>query len=202
MSAPWIVAFGALAICVIATSLVLLGTLRRISGVLEQAEARLRDIPPRPGPGGLEPGTPLPEFRARRFSAGWVTDADLRGSPALVLFVSSTCPACSGLLRDIRRNGTDLSAPCYLVVDSEQEVRSLGLEEVENVLIQPENELSIAFRTSTTPHAFAIDRRGLVVGANTPNRLRHLQDAIRPALDRGGDAARQHDQTFSAPLGA
>ncbi|MBA3736106.1 MAG: hypothetical protein H0W90_13080 [Actinobacteria bacterium] len=188
MSVPWIVAFATLAACVVVTALIVLGTLRRISGVLEQAEARLAEMPPTLGPGGLEPGSLLPGFAAQRFAGGFLTDEDLRGSPALLIFVSSSCPACAGLIRDLRRTGAGISIPHYLVTRDKEEVYSLGLETFGNVLMQPEYELSIAFRTSTTPHAFAIDRSGTIVAAETPNRLDQLRELVRPALGRGGDA--------------
>ncbi|MBA3736833.1 MAG: redoxin domain-containing protein [Actinobacteria bacterium] len=191
MSVPWITAFGVLSVCVLLIAVLLLGTLRRISGVLEQAEARLRDAPHGPGPGGLEPGTALPAFRARRFDGGWTTDEDLRGSPALVVFASSTCPACSGLIQGLRRNGAELSIRSYVVVNSDEEVHALRLENVQNVLIQPDGELSIAFRTSTTPHAFAINRSGVIAAVSTPNNLSQLQELVPRAITRGGAASRQ-----------
>lgn len=95
MSTSWMLAFGMLAACVLAIALVVLGTLRRISGVLELAEARLAELPATRGPGGLEPGASLPAFTVERFGGGILTDEDLRGSPGLLLLISSTCPACS-----------------------------------------------------------------------------------------------------------
>ena len=188
MSVPWIVVFGVLSGCVLLIAVVVLGTLRRISGVLEQAEAQLQNAPPGPGPGGLEPGTTAPAFKVRGFSGGWITDEELRGSAALIVFVSSTCPACSGLIRDLRRKRTELTIPFYVVVNSIEEVHVLGLEELDNVLVQPEHELSIAFRTSTTPHAFAINPSGVIVAVNTPNNLSQLKELVQPAVTRGGDA--------------
>jgi len=189
MNVPWIIAFALLAVCVALLTVVMLGTLRRISGVLEQTEARLREAPiASPGPGGLEPGSPLPAFSVRRFYGGWLTDDDIRGVPAIVVFISSTCPACSGLIRDLRRGADALPLPVYIVADNDDEVQALGLTNVANVLIQPKHELAIAFRTSTTPHAFAIDRSGTIVATSTPNALNQLRELIEPALERGGDA--------------
>jgi AhpC/TSA family len=188
VSVLWIVAFGVLATCVLLTSVVLLGTLRRINGVLEQAEARLADMPATRGPGGLEPGSLLPAFAVQRFRGGVVTDGDLRGSPAVLLFLSSSCPACSALIRDLKRDAAGIPVPVYIVAKDERDVNSLGLEELANVLIQPNHELAIAFRTSTTPHAFAIDRTGTIIAADTPNRLGQLRELVRPVLREGGDA--------------
>jgi hypothetical protein len=189
VSTPWIVAFGFLSACVTLVALVLLGTLRRISAVLEQAEARLREMQTSAGPGGLESGSRLPVFRVQRFAGGWVSDDDLRGSAFLVVFVSSSCPACSELVRGIRRSGGDFALPTYIVVSSPEEVHLLGLDETRNVLIQADGDLSRAFRTTTTPHAFAFDSTGIVAAASTPNTLRQLEELVQNALrPEGGDS--------------
>lgn len=90
MTAPWIVVLCLLSTCVLLTALVVLGALRRISSVLEQTEARLRDLPAAAssGPGGLEIGATLPSFQADRLGGNPVTDAELRGSPATILFLA------------------------------------------------------------------------------------------------------------------
>ncbi len=188
MSTPWIVAFVALASCLFLLALIFLGTLRRIVGVLEQAEARLVNAPLSPGPGGLEPGTQLPPFQVRRLEGGWLGDDDVRGAPAAFVFLSSSCPACTGLVRDLRR-GARLPLTVYVIVSGEEEAQSLGLSALPDVLIQPENELSIAFRTSTTPHAFAVGIDGTIIATSTPNSLDQLQELIRPPLEEGGEVA-------------
>lgn len=189
MSVPWMVAFGVLTLCVVLLSLVLLGTLRRITGVLEQSEARLRESGiSGPGPGGLEPGSRLPSFSIRRYRGGWLTDSDIRGDPALIVLISAACPACSGLVRDLRREAERLPIAVYVAAENDDEVHSLGLQDVPNVVVQPRRELSIAFETSTTPHAFAIDRRGTIVATSTPNTLDQLRELLEAALAEGGDA--------------
>ncbi|MBA3736760.1 MAG: hypothetical protein H0W90_16480 [Actinobacteria bacterium] len=190
MSTPWIVAFAVLTVCVALMGLVLVGTLRRIAGVLEQTEARLLEAGiGGPGPGGLEPGSRLPAFSVRRFRGGWLSDDDLRGLPAVILLISSTCPACGGLVRELRRSVGTLPIPVYVVAENDDEVEALELAQVPNVLIQPKRELSIALKTSTTPHAFAIDRSGTIAATSTPNTLHQLRELVEPALDGGGDAA-------------
>jgi len=74
-------------------------------------------------------------------------------------------------------------------VSGEEEAQSLGLSALPDVLIQPENELSIAFRTSTTPHAFAVGIDGTIIATSTPNSLDQLQELIRPPLEEGGEVA-------------
>ena len=97
----------------------------------------------------------------------------------------------SGLARDLRRKADAFPLPLYVAVNNEQDVGCLRLESLRDLLVQPANELSIAFRTSTTPHAFAIDRSGIVVATDTPNTFDHLLALVRPALREGGDALRR-----------
>jgi hypothetical protein len=200
MSTPWLVAYVVLAAVVVLAVLVLVGTLRRIGAVLEGAEAALRDSAqqPSPGPGGLRPGTPLPSFRVARFNGpGFVSSGDLQGSSAVVLFLSSTCPACAGLARELRRKTPRLGVPLYVVFGSASEVRATGLEKLEHVLVQDRSELSGAFETSTTPHAFAIDAVGVVVAATTPNTFSQLNDFVGAALAGGGEAELGTDVHFA-----
>jgi hypothetical protein len=175
------------------------GTLRRITAVLEQSEARLREAGiSGPGPGGLEPGSRLPTFSVRRYRGGWLTDKDIRGDPALIVLISAACPACSRLLRELKRDATTLPLAVYVVAENDDEVHSLGLQDVPNVVVQPRREVSIALRTSTTPHAFAVDGSGTIVASSTPNTLDQLRELVEPALAQGGDApSREHAKAVS-----
>ncbi len=186
MSTPWTVAFVLLWLLVILVCLVVVGTLRRISSVLERAEARSRDVPLSAGPGGLEPGMPLPEFRAQRLQGGWVTDEDVRGSPALILFLSVNCPPCKLLARELRRPH-ELGVPLYVALNDPRDAKALGLENLDDALTQAHGDLAQAFKTNTTPHAFAIDGSGTVVATGTPNTVKGLVELAAAA--KGGDAS-------------
>jgi hypothetical protein len=186
MSTPWTIAFVLLWLLVILVCLVVVGTLRRISSVLERAEARSQDVPLSAGPGGLEPGTPLPQFRAQRLHGGWVSDEDVRGSPALILFLSVNCPPCKLLARELRRRH-DLGVALYIAFNELSDAKQLGLEALEDAVTQVEGDLAQAFRTSTTPHAFAFDSKGTVVASGTPNTVKGLVELA--AAVKGGDAS-------------
>ncbi len=145
MSTAWAFAFALLWLLVILVGLIVAGTLRRINGVLEHTEARLRELPVAAGPGGVELGAPLPEFRAQRLQGGWATDGHVRGLPAVVLFLSADCPPCKLLARDVRR-GRALGVPLYVVLNNADEARDLGVDSFKNVLTQTNGELSRAPR--------------------------------------------------------
>jgi glutaredoxin-related protein len=193
MTAPWIVVLCLLSTCVLLTALVVLGALRRISAVLEQAEARLRDLPAAAsaGPGGLVLGATLPAFEADRLGGGDpLTDAELRGSPATILFLSASCPPCATLARDLRRH-PNRGESVYVVVSEANDAKELRLTEAQPVLIQRNGQLSEAFKATATPHAFVFNSAGILVAAGTPNSGAALRRLAAPALEEGGDAAGQ-----------
>jgi hypothetical protein len=182
---PWTIAFVLLWLLVILVCLIVVGTLRRISGVLERAEA-LQDAPLTTRPGGLQPGTPLPRFRAQRLNGGWVTDEDVRGSPALILFLSANCPPCQLLARELRRRH-ELGVPLYIALNERSDAKQLGLESLDDAVTQVEGDLARAFSTNTTPHAFAFDSKSTVVATGTPNTVKGLIELAAAA--KGGDAS-------------
>jgi hypothetical protein len=192
MTAPWILVLCFLSTCVLLIALVVLGALRRINAVLEQAEARLRDLPaaPSPGPGGLELGATLPSFQADRLGDALVTDEELRGNPATILFLSASCPPCAALARDLRRHPSR-DESVYVVVTEPNDAEELRLTEAQQVLIQREGQLSEAFKTTATPHAFVFNGAGVLVAAGTPNSGAALRRLAAPVLEEGGDAAGQ-----------
>jgi AhpC/TSA family len=189
VTAPWIVALCLLAACVLLTALIVLGALRRISAVLEQAEARLRDLPAvaSSGPGGLEIGATLPAFEADRLGGVPVTDEQLRGTPATILFLSASCPPCAALARDLRRHPSH-DESVYVVVSGPHDVEQLRLTEAQQVLIQRDGQLSEAFKTTATPHAFVFNSAGVLVAAGTPNSGAALRRLAAPVLGEGGGA--------------
>lgn len=73
----------------------------------------------RPTPPQLEPGSPLPEFEAVHEDGSRVLASQLRGAPAVILFVRGTwCPFCSAQVRNLTqhyRDITDLGANLILV---------------------------------------------------------------------------------------
>jgi hypothetical protein len=129
---------------------------------------------------------PLPEFRAQRLHGGWVTDEDVRGSPALILFLSVNCPPCRLLARELRRRH-ELGVPLYIALNEPSDAKQLRLEALDDALTQAHGDLGQAFRTSTTPHAFAFDSKGTVVATGTPNTVKGLVELAAAA--KGGDAS-------------
>lgn len=73
----------------------------------------------RPVPLQLQPGSPLPEFRARNEQGDPVRSTQLHGAPAVLLFVRGNwCPFCSKQVKDLTgyyKDIVDLGARLVLV---------------------------------------------------------------------------------------
>lgn len=186
MSTPWIAAFVLLALVVALVAFLVVGMLRRIALVLEQAESRLRQLPSDFGPGGLAVGAPIADFVAETEAGIPFTASDLRGGPALVVFLSSGCAPCLTLARDLERADAErLGARLFAVLHDPSERLELGLSSAVRVLYQRDGAISQAFETSATPHTFVLDSAGRVVATGTPNSFEGLKRLVTDA--QGGD---------------
>lgn len=180
MSSAWVVAYALLSVVVILLAVLVLGTLRRISTVLERAELVLSS--PGSRPGGLEAGAVVPDFEAVSAEGVPFTAADLENRQSLVVLVDRDCPPCRQLLGELgEERPTDL--PELLVVFGERVLHN-GVPDVPGataVLVQVDGSVSRAFESGSTPHTFALDGRR-VVASGTPNTiegLRHLALRLR-----------------------
>jgi hypothetical protein len=183
MSTTWTIAYFVLAFGVVLLALLVLGLFRRISFVLEQAEARLASASSATAApsGGISPGTEVPIASGSRPDGSRFSTGELTGHRSIVLFLSSTCAPCEALARELRRRRRELlPADLVVVVHDEIEHDALRLNGL-NVVYQPDFALTKAFDTAATPHAFALNRERVVVAASTPNTfhlLRRLAETI------------------------
>ena len=174
MSGPWIAAFAALCAVVLLLVLIVVGTLRRISSVLESAEARLGSASPPSG--GLSTGDPIPDFEATTTNGSKFTVSDLNGSASILLFLSGGCVPCRMLADELTQgNAGDLGARLIVVLNDPRDRLELGLPSGAEVIYQADGSLSRAFRVSGTPHAVAIAQR-TVWGSRVANSLLNLRD--------------------------
>lgn len=188
MSGAWIAAFLALAGLTVLIGLLVLGTLRRVAPLLERTEARLAELAPDMTPRGLALGESVPPFEAHRHDGGTFSDADLHGRESLVLFLGVACRACERLIDDLERGRVpELGAALVVVTESAEQARRLATEEGVAVVVQRERELSRAFESNVTPHAFVVDAAGAIRGRGTPNDWERLQQLAADAK-RGGAA--------------
>lgn len=177
MSVAWTIAFGAFAGLSLLTALAVLGTLRRANVALEEVEARLRGTDSDPRPGGLPPGTSVPEFAALTDRGRVFTARELRGHDVVLLFLAADCPPCRALADELRAAGPPyVQARLVLVVDAEAEASQV-IEGIDaEVVYQDKRVVSRAFNSVGTPHAFVIDRAGTVLANGMPNTLSALRE--------------------------
>lgn len=194
MSTPWIIAFVVLCVVVVAIGLLTIGILRRISTVLEQAEAVLRLNPLSVGPGGLAAGSRVPDFTATDAESHVVTAQDLLREPCIVLFLSSGCEPCHRLVADLAgAENDDLDVPLVLVIAEGDAALDIRPSTRIAVAHQREREIADAFDTRATPHAFVVGRDRMVLETATPNSVEQLRTlALR--LRKGGGANKAEDR--------
>lgn len=197
MTAPWIAAFVALWILVLILGLLVLGTLRRLVPLMERFEANVSSGAASPSPGGLSPGTVVPPFRAQEVGGDEFTDADLRGSRTIVLFLGSSCRACERFVRDLVKGRVPaLEARLVAVSDDLGAARQLARSEDVTVLVEERRSLARVFESHATPHAFVVGEDGTVLASGTPNDWKRLSDLVARAEKGGGRTS----ETAAAPV--
>jgi AhpC/TSA family len=184
MSAFWMAAVIAVWLVVALLALVVLGLLRQIAPILERADAVLAGQPTHPG---LPVGSPIPTFALTAADGSTLTDTSLVGTPFTLLFVSSGCEPCRRLAAALREDDVDLPVELIVVADELDLLSQLGEWPTATLTSQSAHQVSEAFRTGATPHAFAIDRGGTIAAAGFPNTAQRLMSLIEPTLE-GGDA--------------
>jgi len=183
LTAPWVSAFIVLWIAVITTMLLALGLIKRVGPALEALESATRE--------GLGEGSKLPAFEVVRSSGEVLSADDMKGVPAVILFLSPGCQPCERIANELRGTVPQLAAALHLVVPDTEEGRKAtsGLEA--SALYQRDNSVSKAFATNITPHAFAIDSSGVIVEQRVP---RSVQDLAQLA-ERTAEAAHREGRT-------
>lgn len=120
---------------------------------------------------GLTPGAIAPTFTGVRLSGGATSLEDMRqmGIPIILLFSDPQCAPCNALMPQLAKWHAELAgrASIFLVTrGNPEEVRrklSDGLEQrPDNVLVQKDREIAMAFRSDATPSAVLINSLGLI----------------------------------------
>lgn len=184
MTTPWIAVVVALWMFVVVLGLIMLGTLRRIAPILEQAEARLAETP---SITGLPLGATVPSFAAREVGGGAFTDADLLGATAAVLFLGASCKACESFVRDLESGrAPDLGLRLVTVVADPATAHTLAQSREVVVVIDEERSLARAFESNIVPQTFVIDEHGRVRASGKPNDWEGVRHLL--TIAEGGDS--------------
>ncbi len=155
---------------------------RRLTGRHGQAE----ELTP------LEVGTPAPEFSVSDLSGGTRTSSDVLGQErSILVFVSSSCGPCVGLLPELARWRHMLAGRLAIHVvaaGDESENRRLADEHDVPMLLDRGSRAAAAFGVSATPSAVELDESRTVASypaAGGPA----IEGLIRAALRRPRAAA-------------
>ena len=180
MSTPWIVAFVVLWAFSLLTATILLGLLRRVTTVLESAEAAVANALTGPGAGGAPPGTRIPTFEATADGGRTVSSAELLEDGAVFVFMETGCEPCKELAGRLRNTGERLDGvPFYIVLEDTPAAREFPLPPGVPVLYQRGGAVSRAFDSHATPQAFAVDATATVIERTIPGTTDHLRDLAR-----------------------
>jgi uncharacterized membrane protein YphA (DoxX/SURF4 family) len=139
------------------------------------------------GPTGLVPGTPAPGFRAEAVDGGARSLDELRrpGLPTLLVFADPHCRSCAALLPEVARWQRELAGELTVAVVAAGErgdVRAeAGRHGLHTVLLQPERNVSDAYRILGTPAAVVVGADGRIAldAAEGAEEIRQLMDRER-----------------------
>lgn len=161
MPIAWAVVIIAVWVAVVCLAIVVLGMIRQLTPQLE----RIASGQSRAG-GSREQGPaidqPLPEFTARSSNGDVVTSADLRGGPAVLVFMHSSCGPCRALAGELATTDLGTLASSLIVVTDPDGTQDLALPAGLRTVLQFDDEISEALGITATPFALALDERGTV----------------------------------------
>lgn len=197
MSGPWIAAVLALWVVVVLVALLVLGLLRRIAPVLEQAERAARLGRAMDEDVGAPDGSPVPPFSVVDRSGRTVPFEDVAPGERVVLFVDADCPACGNVTDGLATGAAAATLPLVVVPGATtpaEHYEALAAAGV-TVVTQPDGAATAAFRQRAFPLAFAV-AGGTVVASTipaSPADLERLAASLpsppSPAHDLGAGAA-------------
>ena len=196
MSAPWIAAVVVLWIGFLALAVILLGLLRRMSPILERAEAQLGVHGGKGSYGGAPVASAVAPFQLVDATGRTVLARESVEEPTLLLFVAPGCGPCEQILGDLDGVGERYEGVPFHVVVEEGE-GSVEAPPGVSLLYERDRAASAAFQTVVTPHAFVVDHGGLVLDQRIPGSAEDLrQMALRQR--GGGESPDGHTHTQAA----
>jgi hypothetical protein len=181
----WI-AIGVLAAGVLWLGFALAGAVRELSVVRERVSALEDETGPVHLADGLPVGAAAPSWRlTARGGGAEVPSETMRGVRHVVLFADADCRACDALVPEvIEAASSDQLVPVVIVGRGEVSATPATWEpRAGRVLVGVERgvEVSEAFRTEVSPHAFVIDEGGFVAAQGGPLTLDDVRALIADA---------------------
>jgi hypothetical protein len=182
----WLAAFVALWVLTIFIGLVVLGTLRRITPLIEVAEATASSAATA-SLGGLPIGSRVPAFTAETIDGDVFTEMRLETGRSAVLFLNRSCEACERLADDLARGDVpqDVGVPLIVVSEDATSASEFLHSDRVTVIIDKNREVADAFDVRLVPRAFILGERRVVLAAGRPNDWDGLRRLNRTG--EGGD---------------
>lgn len=188
MTTPWIAAFSALAVFALLVGLVVLGVMRQVMPLIDQAESALTQALGRLRLYGLPEGAAAPGFTAETAMGDVFTERDLYGRESVVIFVTSSCAACARLLQDLETaEGRRADIRLVAIVD-QNDLDALRAAQAggATVLVQRRGSMSRLFESDRTPHAYVLDEHAVIRASGTPDTWRAIEELVA-ATRKGGE---------------
>ncbi|MCP9487544.1 MAG: hypothetical protein MSC30_16990 [Gaiellaceae bacterium MAG52_C11] len=183
MSAWWIAAVVSLWAVVMIVGVILLGFLRRVTAVLERAEAAVTSG--QVNLGGAYVGMQMDAFIALDRSGREVSSDDLFASPATYLLLHSGCEPCHRLIEKLGQLAA--ATPVIAILDESPNSRELELPGGILPLFDRDGSVGRAFKNGGTPQAFAVLPGGFVAETLVPGSAEDIEK-LSSRLTEGGDA--------------
>lgn len=179
MSGLWLVSFIALWAIVLFQGLVIFVLMRQLGIIyLGTAQGVARD--------GIAPGQRAPDFTLPDLGGRIRSLADFQGRSLLLVFGSTTCAPCRGLVPDLnvfaQTHAPGLEALFAIRGTPAEAQRFVDELHVQvPVGIFNDDELPEKYKTRVTPFAFIVDGEGVVRAKGLSNNMSHLDMLLRMA---------------------
>ena len=156
---------------------------------------------------GIAAGQRAPDFTLPDLAGGLRSLADSRGRSLLLVFGSTSCAPCRGLVPDLnafaQTHAAQLDA-LFLIrgtpVETQRFVDELGVQVP--VAVHNDEEIWDKYKTRVTPFAFLIDGEGVVRAKGLANNRSHLDTLLNAASEepKGGSGASRNGVTLDVSL--
>ncbi|HVD71262.1 MAG TPA: hypothetical protein VNG34_10450 [Actinomycetota bacterium] len=179
------VAMGLLAAVVLWLAFALAGAVRELAALRGRVEALEDETGPVHLADGLPVGAAAPSWQLASRDGAAVSSSAMRGKRHLVLFADAECRACDALVPEvIEAAASDRLVPVAIVGRGTASATPAAWVPVDGrVIVGVEQgvEVSEAFRTEVSPHAFVVDEGGFVAAQGGPLTLDDVRALIADA---------------------
>jgi methylamine dehydrogenase accessory protein MauD len=198
VSGLWLVSFIVLWAIVLFQGLVIFVLMRQLGIIyLGTAQGVARD--------GIPAGQPAPAFSLPGLGGGARSLADYTGRSLLLVFGSTSCAPCRGLVPDLNvfasQHARDIDALFAIrgtPSEAQRFVEELHLQVPVGVF--NDEELPEKYKARVTPFAFIIDGAGIVRAKGLANNMAHLDMLLKMASEASGDSPKDRTTRIDTSL--